>query len=203
MDAKWVQELITVWTVQNSGHEFTRQRMGLSNIGGPCEQEIFDKERNGREMTVEEHLRTRLSFELQNALVARLRAMGVYGEPEEICLANGAMMGHTDGSLTFSSPKETCVLEIKTVALPEHFPIPGRLPIRVYMQVQGYMHYLKYGEAIVLYLARSNGEMRVYHVRYNPQKGQEIEAKVNRLVAAWQNGQQPACSCGNCGGNHG
>lgn len=199
MDAKGLQDWITHWTVENSGHEFTRQRMGLSNLAG-CDREVYDKERNGRTMTVEEHLRTRLSFELQNALIERLRAMGAYGDPEVITLADGAMMGHTDGRIGDD------VLEIKTVAVPEHFPMNGRLPTKVYTQVQGYMHYLRRSDAYVIYLARSNGEIRVYHVRYNPQKGQEIEAKVNRLVNAWQHGNPPACTCGECqngnGGHH-
>jgi hypothetical protein len=200
MDAKGLQDYLIRWTVENSGHEdcTKRNRLGLSSMAG-CDQEVYDQARNGRVMSEEEHLRTRLSFELQEAIVNRLRKMGIYGEPEEINLYGGTVMGHTDGTVHWRG--ETALLEIKTVAQTSHFPLPGRLPGKVYLQVQAYMHYLGYRSAVVIYLSRATGEVGVYHVRYSQSTGKNLEDKVVRLREAWESGHRPDCTCGVCRGN--
>lgn len=189
-DANWVLKSLVNWTVRNSGHVDKRLYIGLSQIG-ECEREIYDQVRTGRKMTLEEHLRTRVTNELEAAVIERLKAIKLYGEPEAINLFNGLVQGHTDGRIG------EAVLEIKTVSYDGHFP-QSRLPERVYWQVQAYLHYLQRREAVVLYMARANGEFRCYPVRSNYRIGLLIEEKVKRVVRAVLNCERPMCTCGHC-----
>jgi hypothetical protein len=139
-----------------------------------------------------DHLRTRLSFELEEALIQRFRQMGIYSEREEINLYNGLVQGHTDGRIGDR------ILEIKTVAVEDHFP-QGRLPAKVYWQAQAYLRFLNRHEALVIYLSRANGSLAGYPVRRNENTGTMITEKLERLVAAVQNHKRPECTCGRCG----
>lgn len=197
IDTSTVLQQLVNWTVKHSGHE-ERGYIGLSGIY-ECERAIYDRVRFGQRWSVDEHLRTRLSYELESALIERLRGAGLYGEGEEISLYDGLVQGHTDGSLLVP-PAERVVLEIKTVSYDAHFP-GARVPERVYWQVQAYMHYLQRREALVLYMARASGEVRAYPLRYNVRLGMVIDAKVRRLVSSVQKMEKPACSCGECGSN--
>lgn len=198
MDAITISRALTNWTVANSGHEPRRKYIGLSGIGG-CERAMYETALHGGTMSVGEHLRTRISFELEAAVIGRLREMHMYGEREEISLFNGMVQGHTDGTISVTQGALPAVLEIKTVARMEYFPRDERLPRKVYWQIQAYMHYLQREEGIVIYLERANGDLRVYRVWKNARIGQEIEEKVARVMLAVKNYEPPACSCGNCG----
>jgi len=193
IDTNFILDRLVNWTVQHSGHE-ERGYIGLSGIY-ECERAIYERVRFGQRWSVDEHVRSRLSFELEAALIERLQGTGLYGDREEISLYDGMVQGHTDGSLV--TPAERVVLEIKTISYDAHFP-SGRLPERVYWQVQAYMHYLQRREALVLYMARASGEVRAYPVRYNGRVGTVIDAKVSRLVEAIQHVERPECSCGEC-----
>jgi hypothetical protein len=190
MDAGMVYQQLVNWTVQHSGHREKRGYIGLSAIG-ECERAIYDNVHAGQKFGVDEHLRTRLSFELESALIERLKALKLYGEPEEIDLFNHAVQGHTDGLVG------DAVLEIKTVSYDAHFP-NGRLPERVYWQVQAYLHFLNRRQALVVYMARANGEIRVYPIWYNPKVGQQIVEKLERVTNAVLSYERPACTCGRC-----
>jgi len=191
MDAITISRQLMNWTVLNSGHQERRAYIGLSGIGG-CERAIYDQYRFGSRMSVNEQLRTRISYELEAAVIERLRGMRLYEAREEIVLFGGLVQGHTDGRIG------EAVLEIKTLPMAAAFPKDDRLPRKHYQQVQAYMHFLKRTEAIMIYLERQNGDLRVYRIRYNERAGQEIQAKVTKLVEAVRSYTRPACTCGNC-----
>ncbi len=181
------------WSVKNSGYEDHRQYIGLSGIGD-CERVIYDRVRNGsRGQPVAEHLKTRLSYECEGLLVARLRALGVYGAGESISLHGGLVQGHTDGVIL-----PNALLEIKTVQREDWLPQNYRLPNRVFWQVQAYMTFLKRPIAFVVYLARDTGAMCVVAVKYNPGIGRQVREKVDRLIKAVVGYERPECSCGKC-----
>lgn len=192
MYAKSLQTALMNWTVQNSGFETQRSYIGLSGIGD-CEKKIYNRTLFGQNAKVDEHLLTRLSYELETELIYRLSSLGVYSAGEEIRLYDGLVQGHTDGVIA-----RTDVLEIKTLPREQWFPDQSRLPHRLYWQVQAYMHYLKRLQALVIYLARDTGGVKVISTRYSPSIGEQIEARVERLVVAVRTGKRPDCSCGRC-----
>lgn len=191
------------WSVKHSGFEMRREYIGLSGIGD-CPAAIYDRYTQSRTITVDEHLKTRLSFELEYALVSRLREMGLYQAAEPIRLYGGLVQGHLDGLVKRGN--ETDLLEIKTVPLAEHIPTrAAQLPRRVFWQVQAYLHYsrrmhkLDCSWALVMYLARDCGLVSVKPVRYSRETGMQIDAKVKSLVEAARQLVRPACECGRCG----
>lgn len=187
-----LQNELIDWSVKNSGFQPGRTYLGLSGIGD-CEQVIYDRLRNGQRASVEEQLKTRISYELEADLVDRLRALGVYSPGETISLYEGLVQGHTDGLI---SGRE--ILEVKTLDLAIHFPANGVPSRRITWQVQGYMHFLKRPFTHVVYLARDNGAIFCLGVRYDAGLGAKIEAKLGHLVEAWQKATRPGCTCGRC-----
>lgn len=188
------------WSVRHSGYEQHRPYIGLSGIGN-CPAEVYDRFTQGQTQSVGEHLKTRLAYELEYALVVRLREMGLYQVARPISLHGGLVQGHLDGLICHAG--QTDVLEIKTVPLAENIPDrEAQVPRRVYWQVQAYLHYarrqlnLNCGQALVVYLARDCGLVGVRQVRYSPERGAEIEGRVRNLVAAAQERIRPACVCG-------
>ena len=188
-----IQSAIVNYSVAHSGYDVHRSYIGLSGIGD-CDQVIYDRTIAGKPASVNEHLKTRLSYDLEAVLLERLRQ--VYGgrlKPgREIYLHDGLVQGHTDGFIAGD------LLEIKTVEREEWLPVDRRLPNRVFYQVQAYLHYLDIRHAHVMYLARDTGAIYTIGVTYSPSIGRRIDQKVERLVAAVRNLERPACSCGHC-----
>lgn len=194
MLARDLQKALVNYTVKNSGHEARRGYIGLSEMG-LCERVIYEHYRHGLrdDGGVQQRLVNKISFELEAALIARLKAIGVYQPGKTISLSEGLVQGHTDGQIGDD------LLEIKTVALEEHFPVDGHLPRKIFYQVQGYMHYTGLKNALVVYLARANGALLVVSVRYQEAIGREIAGRVERLQRAVREVKVPMCSCGRCG----
>ena len=91
-----LQRALVNWTVLHSGHVNRRGYIGLSEMGD-CDLVIYQRYFNGQHFALGEHLRARISFELEEKLVARLEAMKLYAPGEEIMLYDGLVQGHTDG----------------------------------------------------------------------------------------------------------
>ena len=203
MRADELQKRLVNWTVANSGHDERRHYIGLSGIGD-CPRQIYDRYFQGQRASVDRHLLTRLSYEIESDLVGRLHQMGICSailpSESQVALAyDGLVQGHVD-----AMTRDGDLVEIKTVALEDH--IPERLPRRVYWQVQAYMHYLKCKRqdcrwTHVVYLARQSGLVKVIPVRYSPEMGARVEAKVKRLVVAVRDVARPECECGKCSAN--
>ena len=193
-----LQRAIMNWTVQHSGHEQHRPYIGLSEIGD-CDRVIFDRFLNGGCMNIGEHLRTRISYELEDAIKIRLQKMSLhFREAVEISLYDGLVRGHPDGMIG-----DNDLIEIKTLAMESHLPAGVHISNRIWYQVQACLHYTHCDWCHIIYLARENGAMRCVGIHYKPSVGEHIEAKVARLVTAVQECQRPACLCGKCEGGTG
>lgn len=201
MKAHELESELVNWSVRHSGHEQRRPYIGLSAIGD-CPAAVYDSFTQGQTQNVGEHLKTRLAYELEYALVVRLREMGLYQAAQPISLHGGLVQGHLDGLILHGG--QTDILEIKTVPLAEHIPDrEAQVPRRIYWQVQAYLHYaqrrlkLDVSSALVVYLARENGLVSVKQVMYSLGTGVQIDGRVRNLVAAVQERFRPACVCGN------
>lgn len=194
MQTKNLQQAIVNFTAQTSGWGERRPYIGLSGIGD-CEQIIYNRFFFGeRRPDVGRLLTTKISYELETALIARLTAIGVYSPAEPILLYGGQVQGHLDGVVG-----GTDILEIKTVPMEEHFPENNIVSRRIFWQMQSYMHFSTMKYTQVVYLARSTGAIFVVGVRYQEKLGRELETKVRRLVEAVRERKAPGCTCGRCG----
>ncbi len=194
MLTKNLQQAIVNFTAQTSGWDERRPYIGLSVIGD-CERIIYNRFFFGEHRPdVGRLLTTKLSYEMEAALIARLTAIGVYSPAEPIILYGGQVQGHLDGIVDGSD-----ILEIKTVAMEEHFPENNIVSRRIFWQIQSYMHFSTMKCTQVVYLARSTGSIHVVGVRYQERIGREVESKVRRLVDAVRDRKAPGCTCGKCG----
>jgi len=185
-----LQKQLVNYIVQHSGHDRRRPYIGLSGIAD-CEAVIYDRYVHGTPASIEEHMKTSISYDLEHALVEKLRKLRLYKPSEEIILYDGLAQGHTDGRVGSD------LLELKTIEREQWFP-EHYLPVRIFYQVQAYLHYLSLPWAQVVYLARDTGAVRVYGIRRDEWKGEEIAQKLDRLVTAVTNMVRPECSCGRC-----
>jgi hypothetical protein len=192
MQTRHLQQELMNWTVGHSGHVARRNYIDLEGIGD-CARAIYDRHMTGTHAAVAEHLKMRASYELERGLIARLQSLGVYSPGEEIELLGGLVKGLTDGVIDGRD-----VLVVETVALEPHLPKDGRLPRRMFLRVQAYLHYLQRGWGQVVYLARETGLIQVYGVKYQEGIGAATEEKVAQLVEAIRTYTQPACVCGRC-----
>lgn len=192
MLSKELQTSLINWTILNSGHQEDRGYIGLSGIGD-CERVIYERYMHGKQASLDDHLKTRISYELESKLIQRLSEMRLYSPGETIELYDGLVQGHTDGVLAGVD-----LLEIKTIPLEQWLPKDGRLPHRVFWQVQAYLHFTQRRYAHVVYLARDSGYAQVYGTRVSDRMGQKITEKLERLVEAVQEGRRPDCTCGRC-----
>lgn len=190
-----LQTQLIEYTIHHPRLEPHRDYLGLSGIGD-CPRVLYDKymrQAGNAEHAPDRALYFYMGYAMEDDIVARLKAVGDYQPGIELSLYNGLVKGHTDGSINGE------LLEVKSVALAEHLPKDGRLPRRVYWQVQAYLFYGGFHRAQVVYVARENGQMVVIDCEANPAMGGKIAKKVAGLVRAVKDGRRPACECGRCG----
>ena len=191
MLSKDLQTEIMNWTVLHSGYIEKRGYIGLSEIG-LCERVIYERYYNGAAISLDDHLKSRIGFEMETALIERLREMKLYHAGESIELYDGMVQGHTDGVINGD------VLEIKTIPFENWFPRERKLPARVYWQVQAYLAYTERRFAHVVYLARDTGYAQVYGLKLHDGMKERIAAKLERMVEAVRELRRPECTCGRC-----
>ena len=190
MRASELQQKLIEWSVANSGYDSHRAYIGLSGIID-CDRVIYRRYFETREVPAEAKLKTKITYELEDALRNRLSDMGLAKPGVEISEFGGMVKGHTDGEI------KGCLLEIKTVAEADHLPT-NRVPYRVYWQVQAYMYYGDYRSAYVIYLDRSTGQIRVFDINLDDSMGRKIQAKLIRIIRAIECKTKPKCLCGKC-----
>ena len=189
-----LQTALIHYTAHHPWLEPHRTYIGLSGIAD-CPRILYDKYL--RSAGNSEHGNTKLltyymGYAMEADIISRLQAIGDYQPSIEISLYDGLVKGHTDGS--FNSD----LLEIKSVALTEYLPRNGRLPDRVWWQVQAYMAYTQFTQTQVVYIARDYGELMVIPVRFSRAMQTKVENKIDRLVNAVRLHQRPPCECGKC-----
>src|SRR5690606_15401377 len=83
-----------------------------------------------------------------------------------------SIAGHPD--LSFNGYPADC----KSVPLDEHLPKDGKLPRKVYWQMQAYMFYTQKDRALVIYESRETGLIRHYWIRANLSIQRQIHSKL-------------------------
>ena len=186
-----LQSQLITYSADTCGHLESRGYIGLSGIGD-CARVTYDRYTQGKPAPLCDRLKFKLSNELEAALIARITDLGVYGPRREIVLHGGLVQGHTDGEL------DGDLLEIKTLACEKYIPTAGKIPTRIYWQVQAYLRYGPYRLAHLLYLARDTGAIVVLPVVPNRYTQDAIARTIDLLVNAVAKAQRPICTCDRC-----
>jgi hypothetical protein len=165
------------WTAANSGFETSRPRISLSNIFQE-DNIIIGEYFKGFNDTHEGRLKCYKGYQMETDLLYRIKE--VFQDKVqlrvEILDANGLIGGHPD--FTFAGYPGDC----KSVPLDAHLPEHGRLPRRVYWQLQAYMKYLYKPWAVAVYESRETGKIVDYWIRENKAVQLQITEKLKRIV---------------------
>jgi hypothetical protein len=181
------------YTARHSNFQTKRNYISLSHIALD-DHELLKQWFQGFEDSYKIRLRCYKGYQMERDLIQRL--ISIYGkyEPEckistgkiklgvEYSSPNGLFKGHPEGELIIDRVDNAVPFDCKSVPLDEHLP-DGKLPRKVYWQMQAYMLYGKKDKACVLYESRETGIIREYWLRPNTSVQADIQAKVNRVSA--------------------
>jgi len=195
-----VQELrrgVERWTWEHSGWE-ERGYLGMSQIWR-CPAELYDFLVDGRGKPGGRQARYCYEGYLhQRDMMARLEGMEVLnGSGRELAAEwDERFRGHTEGEL-----EDGTLLEVKSVST-ERFAVVKerkRAAQSHYEQVQMYMLYGGYEEAVVVYKCRETGEVWPIKVWAHEPTQRRLEDKARAVLAAVDVGERPVCGCGRHG----
>jgi hypothetical protein len=166
------------FTASISQFETKRPYISLSN-SIKTEEELLKDFFNGFQDGHEIRLKCYKGYQMERDLRARIEKCfyGHVGPADEISVFNGLVKGHPDFS--FDGYPADC----KSVNLDEHLPIDGKLPRKVYWQMQGYMLYMKAPKALVIYESRQSGFIRDFWVTTNRVIQTQIDIKMCQVVS--------------------
>jgi len=166
------------YTAANSNFDRTRPYVSMSHVT-LSEEEIMALFLNGFEDSLAIRLRCYKGYQMERDLKERISKVfpdqvkfGI-----EIEAFQGMVLGHPD--FFFAGYPADC----KSVPLDEHLP-GGKLPRRVYWQMQAYMKYSLKSQALVIYESRETGRIMHYWIRENLAIQAEINHKLQRVVEA-------------------
>jgi len=176
----FISEQIEKHTADISGFETSRDYISLSHCANDKE-EILRLFLEGFNPTHLIRLKCYKGYQMERDLIERVKQVfsftgGPYSAGGEIVAFDGLVKGHPD--FCFEGHPADC----KSVPEDKHLPDPYKLPRRVYMQMQGYMHYGQHDRALVIYESRESGLINDYWIRANLAVQQEIDEKMKWCV---------------------
>lgn len=177
---KNISKYLISYTIEHSKFEEKRNYVSLSNSIKTAE-ELFNDYVNGYSTNETGKLKCYKGYQMENDMITRLIAL--YGERIEtnceISVFDGIVQGHPDLKLF------GIYGDIKSVLKDEWIP-NGRLPRKVYYQMQGYMHYSGTKESIVIYESRESGLIADFIVKENIAVQDEIRRKMYQVFTMIQ-----------------
>lgn len=166
------------FTASISQFETKRPYISLSN-SFKTEEELLNEFFNGFQDGHEIRLKCYKGYQMERDIKSRIEKCfyGHVGPTEEISAFNGLVKGHPD--FLFDGYPADC----KSVNLDEHLPIDGKLPRKVYWQMQGYMLYTNASKALVIYESRQSGFIRDFWIMANPAIQTQIHIKMKTVLS--------------------
>jgi hypothetical protein len=164
------------FTARHSNFQPKRHYISLSHIAIP-EADILKQWFGGFDDSLQVRLKCYKGYQMEKDIVNRLIA--IYGDriqtEIEYSTRNGLFKCHPD--FEFDEFPGDC----KSVMLDSWLPEPGKLPRKVYWQMQAQMLYGRKDKAVVIYESRETGLLRDYWLKPNASVQAEIDAKVDRI----------------------
>lgn len=171
-----IAEEIEQYTMQHSNFDTRRDYISLSHIHLPIDQ-IVNQYRNGYQDGKEVRLKCYKGYQMERDLMTRIRA--IYGDRiadgGEISLFGGLVKGHPD--FLFDGFPSDC----KSVAMDAWLPEGGKLPRRIFWQMQAYMKFSDQQKSLVIFESRESGRLLDMWVRPHFKTQEEIAQKLRDI----------------------
>lgn len=169
-------QAIEKYTAENSSFDERRDYISMSHCNLPVD-EIVQQYESGFPDSKEIRLKCYKGYQMQKDLINRIVA--VFGDAirtdAEITAFNGVVKGHPD--FTYNGIPGDC----KSVALDAWLP-QGRVPFRVFCQMQAYMLYSNTANGLVIYESRETGKLAQFIVPEVRKMQLEIDDKLKAVV---------------------
>lgn len=164
------------YTCNISHFETSRDYISISHCGLSVD-EIVEQHLKGFTDTPDIRLRCYKGYQMEADLKARIKGAfpQSYADGIEAVAFDGQVKGHPD--FMFDGFPADC----KSVALDEHLP-QGRVPRKVYWQMQGYMLYLNLPKSLVIYESRHTGKLLDFWINSNLKIQEEIHDKFTEVI---------------------
>lgn len=182
---------------EHSGFETDRNYLGMSAIG-QCPRRLYDAFVNGQEPTMDIHRMCYIGYLFERDARQRMTEAGLYRPPrvaELIAPFDERFRGHADGETIDGD-----LLELKSVSEEglERVAAKGRGKVEHWLQVQTYMRYGPWQNAVIVYISRDSFRHFIVSALKDTHVGEKMEHKAKTVLAAIDARRPPACECGRC-----
>ena len=187
-DLQNLELMMLAETAAQSGHEERKGRLSMSWLWMD-EQEIIMRIQAGCTATQTEKQKLYLGTLCERGIRERLRALcehagWQYREGGLLTAYDGKLTGHPDCFVN------DVLIEIKTLQCVEHLEglkAKGRVPFKVYAQMNAYMLWGKYERGICMYEERATGAQWLVEIYPSRKMQEDLKAKAERILSAIEN----------------
>jgi len=179
-------------------YDTQRNYLGMSGIGR-CPRQLYENFLSPTQPTEETYRSCYLGYLWEREAKIILQGAGVFefdSERELIAPFDPRFIGHTDGETAQGD-----LLEIKSVTqrAMDKIKSENRIKRAHFYQVQTYLRYGDYRQALVTLVCRDPMEFHFIPVPRVESVGESMERKAKTVLAAIDARSRPACECGYCG----
>jgi len=173
-----IAHTLEMFTVQHSNFQHKRNYISMSHshLEAP---DLLKQWFEGFKADKLQKLKCYKGYQMERDLVARLKA--TYGDRVqtgiEYSAFNGLVKGHPD--FEFDGYPGDC----KSVLMDDWIPGDGKLPLKVFKQLQAYMLYGKKDRALVIYESRENGQIYAKWLKAVPHVQAYIDKNFSNAVS--------------------
>ena len=182
---------------RRSRFETDRTYLGMSTIGR-CPRVLYFNFVNGISPTMDAHRMAHVGYLFEGDAKERLTLDGIYQPArvaEIVAPFDSRFRGHPDGETADGD-----LAEIKSLSDEAYVRLiqTGRLKSDSYYQIQTYLLYGPWTNAVVFAINRDTFQHYVLSVSKDTRAGQKMEHKAKAVLAAIDARRPPACECGRC-----
>lgn len=182
----------------HSGFEAHRGYLGMSHLG-ECPRKLYNQFMNGQMSDDRSHLGAFAGYSMEKIEREVLAGAGIlkagYVEGELVAGFDPLLRGHIDGVTVDGD-----LLEIKSVSTNKFEKIiKNNQPMAEhYFQVQVYMHFGGYSQAVIVYVAREFFQHKVFLVRRDMAVTARLVGNARLVLKAIHEQIPPECTCKKC-----
>lgn len=196
MQLMFIEKKLSDYIATNSNFDPHRNYLGMSKIGD-CPRRVVRELLNEKHPTDEIHRMSFAGYDQEKSILAMLVNAGIAlpMKRELVAPFDERFRGHIDGITV-----ERDLLEIKSLSSLKFQRVEQtrRLHPRHFMQVQMYMRYGHFKQALVVCRNRETYEHMLFCIEYDRAKAENYEQKAKLILKAWDERVLPNCECGHC-----
>lgn len=196
MNIHLLQQQINEYIAANSRFEPRRACLDMSKIGD-CPRRVTRELLHRLIPTDEIHRMSYTGYDQEASILKMLveARIALPYKRELVSQFDERLRGHIDAVTV-----ENDLLEIKSLSSLKFQRVDQtrRIHPRHYVQVQLYMRYGGYRQALVVCRNRDTYEHLLFRIAYDPAQAENYEQKAKRILAAWDEKLILPCECGHC-----